>query len=152
MTGLYKFIEVNYMKTLKKNFIIMAVILSMVTGAAAMPAKTYAKESYYFYGVSEAGDGSMEMYFNENKITLDGSFRKSPSKKKVYDADEKKRTVNLKIAKNCKIINDEAGNLQTIQFKKWVKDNGYKSGDEITFISAFIKVVNKKIASITFSA
>ena len=48
------------MKTLKKNFIIMAVILSMVTGAAAMPAKTYAKESYYFYGVSEAGDGSME--------------------------------------------------------------------------------------------
>ncbi len=132
------------MKTLKKNFIIMAVILSMVTGAAAMPAKTYAKESYYFYGVSEAGDDSMEMYFNENKITLDGSFRKSPSKKKVYDADEKKRTVNLKIAKNCKIINDEAGNLQTI--------NGYKSGDEITFISAFIKVVNKKIASITFSA
>lgn len=140
------------MKTFRKNFIIAAVIFSMLAGVTAFPAKTYAKGNYCFYGVSKAGGGNMEMYFNGSKITLDGKVRKASSEKKVYHAKEKDGPYKLKISRSCKIVNDEAGNVQTIPFKDWVKDNGYKSGDEIKFISAVIRVFNKKIESITFSA
>ena len=47
---------------------------------------------------------------------------------------------------------DEAENIQTVQFKQWADDAGYKKGDKVFFISAALKVEGKKVTKIIFSA
>lgn len=141
-----------FMKTYKKSFIILAIIFSIFTGITAGTVQAYAKSSYWIYGVSVKAGGSMDMYYNGNKITIKGKSGKASSEKKVYDADKKKCHYKLRVAGNCKVVLSEAENIQTIKFKKWASGAGYKKGDKITFISAALKVKGGKITKITFSA
>ncbi len=142
----------GFMKTYKKNLIIIAVIFSLLAGITAGTAQAYAKSSYWLYGVSVKAGGRADMYYNGNKITLKGKIRKSASQKKLYDTEEKKGKYTLKVASNCKVVLEEAENIQTIQFKQWAADAGYKKGDKVTFISAAVKVEGKKVTKIIFSA
>lgn len=140
------------MKTSRKSLIIIAVIFSLLAGITASTAQTYAKSSYWLYGVSAGAGGGADIYYNGNKITLKGKTRKSASMKKLYDAEEKKGKYTLKVASNCKVVMEEADNTQTSGFKQWVSDRGYKKGDKVAFISATIKVEGKKVTRIIFSA
>lgn len=140
------------MRTSKKGVIVIAIIFGIFAGIAAGTAHTYAKNSSWLYGVSVKSGGNMDMYYNGNKITLKGKARKASSEKKVYDADEKKCKYTLKIAGNCKVVLEEAENVQILKFKKWLADAGYKKGDKITFISAVLKMEDGKVTKIIFSA
>lgn len=140
------------MKISKKSLIIIAVIFSLLAGAAFGTGQVYAKSSYWLYGVSVKAGGRADMYYNGNKITLKGGIRKSASQNKLYDTEEKKGKYTLKVASKCKVVMDEAENIQTVQFKQWADDAGYKKGDKVFFISADLKVEGKKVTKIIFSA
>ncbi|MCI9080302.1 MAG: hypothetical protein HFH68_15580 [Lachnospiraceae bacterium] len=140
------------MRTFNKRLLVIVVIFSILAGITAGTVQTYAKSSYWIYGISVKAGGSMDMYYNENKIVLKGKARKALSEKDVYYAEEKKGKYTLKAASNCKVVMEEAGNTQTVKFKKWAGDAGYKKGDKVTFISALLKVEGKKVTKIIFSA
>lgn len=94
----------------------------------------------------------MRIYYKEDKVSLKGKIRKSFSQNNLYDTDEKDRSCTLKVAAGCKVLELEADRSQTISFDEWVQKRGYAIGDEISFISATVKVKNKKIVRIYFSA
>lgn len=140
------------MRTSKKKIIALAVVLSILAGITVMPAYSYAKGSYWLNGISKEAGGGMSLHYKGGKFILKGRIRKASSEKEVYNVKDKKGQYKLKIADNCRIINNEADNEQVISFKNWVKDNEYKDGDKISFISATFKVENKKVTRICFSA
>ena len=55
----------GFMKTSKKNLIIIAVIFSLLAGITAGTAQAYAKSSYWLYGVSVKAGGGADMYSME---------------------------------------------------------------------------------------
>ena len=140
------------MKYFVKKLMLLVMISSLFVGVFAISVKTDAKNTYWLSGVSKAADGSMRMYYKGNTIVLKGKVRKSVSRNKIYDVPEKKCSYSLKVASNCKVIYVEAENNQTMTYKKWAKNNGYKNGDEVTCIEATLKVEGKKIVRIYFSA
>ena len=140
------------MKYFVKKLMLLVMISSLFVGVFAISAKTDAKNTYWLSGVSKAADGSMRMYYKGNTIVLKGKVRKSVSRNKIYDVPEKKCSYSLKVASNCKVTYVEAENNQTMTYKKWAKNNGYKNGDEVTCIEATLKVEGKKIVRIYFSA
>lgn len=140
------------MKNTGRKLIVAFIIMSLVMGALAVPAQLEAKSQYWLMGVSKAAGGNMKMYYKGNTIWLKGKLRKSTSRIKLFDVAEKKCTYKLKVAGNCKVTLVEAENNQTMSYKKWVKNNGLKKGDEVSCIEADFKVVGKKITRIYFSA
>lgn len=140
------------MKNAAKKIMMVVVVLSLLAGVLSMPAQADAKDTYWMMGVSKAAGGDMKMYYKGDKIVLKGKMKKSTSKNKLYDAKDKKCSCTLKVADNCKVTFVEAENVQTITYKKWVKDIGYKKGDAVSCIEADFKVVGKKITRILFSA
>lgn len=82
------------MKISKKSLIIIAVIFSLLAGAASGTGQVYAKSSYWLYGVSVKAGGRADMYYNGNKITLKGGIRKSASQNKLYDTEEKRESIH----------------------------------------------------------
>ena len=140
------------MKYFVKKLMLLVMISSLFVGVCAISVKTDAKNMYWLSGVSKAADGSMRMYYKGNTIVLKGKVRKSVSRNKIYDVPEKKCSYLLKVASNCKVTYVEAENNQTMTYKKWAKNNGYKNGDEVTCIEATLKVEGKKIVRIYFSA
>ncbi len=109
------------------------------------------KDTYWLSGVSKAAGGHMNMYYKGNTIIIKGKVRKAASKNKVFDAAEKKGIYILKVAKSCKVTYVEAKNNQTMTYKKWAKNNGYKKGDKVNCIEATFKVEGNKIMRIYFS-
>lgn len=140
------------MKDFVKKLMLWVTIASLFVGVFAISTKTNAKNTYWLSGVSKAAGGKMKMYYKGNTIVLKGKVRKSVSRSKIYDVSEKKCSCSLKVAKNCKVILVEADNNQTMTYKKWAKNLGYKNGDEVTCIEATLKVEGKKIVRIYFSA
>lgn len=140
------------MKISKKGFIALAVVLSILAGITAITAQPQAKGGYWLNGISKEAGGGMALYYKGGKFVLKGKIRKASSEKAVYSVKAKKGSYKLKIANNCRVILDEAGNRQVVSFKNWIKDNEYKDGDKISFISATLKVENKKVTRICFSA
>lgn len=140
------------MKNFVKKLLILVTVSSLVVGAFAIPVKADAKNTYWLSGVSKAAGGHMNMYYKGNTIVLKGKFRKSASRNKIYDVAEKKYSYSLKVADNCKVTFVEAENNETITYKKWAKNSGYKNGDKISCIEATLKVEGKKIVKIFFSA
>lgn len=140
------------MRISKKGIIALAVVLSIMAGIAAMPVYSYARGGYWLNGISKEAGGGMALHYKEGRFILKGRIKKASSEKEVYKVKDKKSQYKLKIADNCRIILDEADNEQIVSFKNWIKDNEYKDGDKISFISATFKVENKKVTRICFSA
>lgn len=140
------------MKNAAKKMMVMVVVFSLLAGVLSIPKQAEAKDTYWLMGISKAAGGYMKMYYKGNKIELKGKVRKSNSKNKLYDAADKKCSYTLKVADNCKVTLVEAENNQTMSYKKWAKNNGYKKGDAVSCIEANFKVEGKKITKILFSA
>lgn len=140
------------MKNMKKKILSVVMVFSLLAGVLSMPVQAGAKDTYWLMGISKAAGGYMKMYYKGNKIALKGKVRKADSQDKLYDAKDKKASYNLKVADNCKVTLVEAENNQTMTYKKWAKNNGYKKGDPVSCIEADIKVEGKKITRIYFGA
>lgn len=110
------------------------------------------KGSYWLQGVSKSAGGNMHMYYNGNKIKLKGKTSTATSRNKLSDAPEKEKSYNLQVANDCKIFLVEFENTQTQTYKKWVKQNKYKKGDEVSCIQAVFEIKDGKIRRIFFSA
>lgn len=140
------------MKKPLKNIIAAAIVFCMMVNVLAVSVLADTKSSYWLTGISKAAGGQMKMYYKEDTLVLKGKFKRSSSRDKLQDAEEKKRSYSLKIADNCKVTFTEADNVQTISCKEWIESRGYKKGDEVSFISVELKIKNKKITRINFSA
>lgn len=135
-----------------KQIVLAAIIFSITIG---VPTQVQAKEknSYWLTGVSKEADGQLQMYYQKDSILLKGKAKKSESKDQLEDTKLKKIQDTLKVANTCKVVFIEADETTTCAYQDWVKDSrDYKEGDRISFISASIKVKNKKIVKIIFSA
>lgn len=136
------------MKPLLLTAFVFCICLGLFTQADAKP-----KNSYWLTGISKPADGHLEMYFQKDAILLKGKAKKSASEKNLYKAKPKKIQETLKIADNCKISFIEADETATSSYKDWLKVScEYKEGDSMSFISVTLKVKDKKITKIIFSA
>lgn len=140
------------MRNAAKKMMATLIVFSLLAGVLSIPTQAEAKDTYWLMGVSKAAGGYMKMYYKGNKIELKGKVKKSNSKNKLYDAPDKKCSYTLKVADNCKVTLVEAENNQTMSYKKWAKNIGYKKGDAVSCIEADFKVEGKKITRIWFSA
>lgn len=142
-----------YMKHLMKQITAAVIICIVICSVLALPVQAGTKNTYWMSGVSRAAEGSTELKLkNKNTIIFSGNIRKYSGRNAADDAEEIEGSYSLKVAGRCKVVLVEADNNQTWSYSKWLREFGYKKGDEISYISTEIKVKNNKIIRIYFSA
>lgn len=139
------------MKTAKKSLVAIVLLCSVMASLLTVPAQAASKNSYWLHGISVPAGGHMKMYYQETAIMIKGRSQKARSEKNVCEAEEKKRSQTLKIAKKCKIIHLEGKNITIDSYGEWAEKHSYQNGDKITFISATLHVKHGKVVQITFS-
>lgn len=144
------------METITKRLLAIAILVSMAV-SYTVSAQAAVTGKYWLAGVSKKAGGQMRMYYGENHagtvtITLKGKMKKSKSQNTVYGAKEKKRSLTLKVADNCKVVFIESTEPETVDFKEWAQWHAYENGGEISFIASEVLVKDKKISRICFSA
>ncbi len=139
------------MKKFAKQLLLAAMVCSLALGLATqVQAKS---SSYWITGISKGAGGQLQMYYQDGSILLKGKAKKSATQSTLQNTKPKKIQKAFKVADNCKIVFVEAEETATSAYKDWLKVScEYKEGDEMSFISVDIKVKDKKIVKIIFSA
>lgn len=140
------------MKRTRNQLLSVTLMALLFAVLISIPVSAKSKTTCWITGISKMADGQMQMYYKGDSIQIKGKARKSASEETVYDAPLKKYSRAFKIADNCSVILQEAENDQTVPYEEWLKNQALENGDEISFISAKIRVKNNKIIKIYFSA
>lgn len=141
------------MRLLTKKQMLFAVVCILLFSTLSVSTQAASKKTYWLSGVSKAAGGTLQMYYkNKTSIILKGGVKKYFSSDNLPDAKEKKVSYTRKIDDSCKVLLIEADQVETMTYAEWAAGLDYKNGDEISFIGTEIKVKNKKIVQISFSA
>ena len=145
----------QYMRKFMKKIVCAVCALGIAAGVL-VPVQAKEKSSFWLSGTSfDVEGGRLGIYYEkEDAILLKGRVKKSVSKNRLNQADERKIKSVISISDTCRIVfEEEDGSMTAGLYKEWIKDGGggdYQEGDRMGFCTVLIKVKNNKAVKIIF--